>query len=101
MTESDTMSFDDLWKSVQDTPVQQDAAGQADEALDAGALTGWLGRIADGCRDGGLVTGADHAELQGAIGVLAERLGKVPPAEFRAIAARATEGDPQGGDPEP
>jgi hypothetical protein len=78
------MTFDELWQSVTEQPILEIDGGD-DADLPAGdAPAGWLREIADACLKGGLVTEAQHAELQQAADTCARVFGAIAPDDFRA-----------------
>lgn len=77
-------SFDDLWQSVIDNPIQDVDHGQGDdEVLAADALVAWLRQIAEACHAGGLITDDEQAELTSCNDTFARVLGAIPPEKFR------------------
>lgn len=86
------VTFEALWKIANETPVERLDAGAEEEVDTAAALGGWIGEIADACR--GVISEADHAELQKCGKTVARILGAVPPDKLRARLATLGPEDP-------
>ena len=79
------MSFEELWQSVVDHPVQPIETGADEEGIVAAdALVAWLRQIADACLADKLISETDHAELQKCSDAYARILGGVPADALRA-----------------
>lgn len=83
-TTATSSSFEALWQSVIDQPVQQDDEAADDaELLSAAQLVAWLRRIAGECLADALITEAEHTELQACSDTFERVLGAVPPEALR------------------